>query len=91
MEQNQKWFWLEEIGDNKINMLEYTFEYVAIKEDTRFIDKDEIKQKYYNWLGNIDDDIDCFGDFLREYLQIDDLEICDDNIVEIYHEIKDML
>ena len=31
-------------------MLEYTFEYVGVKEDTRFIDKDEIKQKYYNWL-----------------------------------------
>ena len=74
-----------------MNMLEYTFEYVSVKEDTRFIDKDEIKQKYYDWLGDIDDDIYCFGDFLREYLQINDLEICDDNIVEVYHEIKDML
>ena len=74
-----------------MNMLEYTFEYVSVKEDTRFIDKDEIKQKYYNWLGDIDDDIYCFGDILREYLQINDLEICDDNIVEVYHEIKDIL
>ena len=74
-----------------MNMLEYTFEYVSVKEDTRFIDKDEIKQKYYNWLGDIDDDIYCFRDFLREYLQIDGLEIYDDNITEIYHEIKDML
>lgn len=74
-----------------MNMLEYTFEYVGIKEDTRFIDKDEVKQKYYNWLGNAEDDIYCFGDFLREYLQIDDLEIRDDNITEIYHEIKDIL
>ena len=74
-----------------MNMLEDTFEYVSVKEDTRFIDKDEIKQKYYNWLGDIDDDIDCFGDFLREYLEIDDLEIRDDNIVEVYHEIKGIL
>lgn len=74
-----------------MNMLEYTFEYVSIKEDTRFIDKDEIKQEYYKWLGNIKDDVYCFGDFLREYLQINDLEICDDNITEIYDEIKDML
>ena len=74
-----------------MNMLEYTFEYVSIKEDSRFIDKDEIKQKYYSWLGNAEDDVYCFGDFLREYLQIDDLEISDDNIVEVYHEIKDIL
>lgn len=74
-----------------MNMLEYTFEYVGVKEDTRFIDKDEIKQKYYNWLGNNDDNIDCFEHFLRGYLQIDGLEIYDDNITEIYYEIKDML
>lgn len=74
-----------------MNMLEYTFEYVGIKEDTRFIDKDEIKQKYYSWLGNTEDNIDCFRYFLSVYLQIDNLEIRDDNIVEVYHEIKDML
>ena len=69
-------------------MLEYTFEYVTIKEDTRFIDKDEIKQKYYDWLGDMDDDIYCFGDFLREYLQINELEISDDNIIEVYFAMK---
>lgn len=71
-----------------MNMLEYTFEYVTIKEDTRFIDKDEIKQKYYDWLGDMDDDIYCFGDFLREYLQINELEISDDNIIEVYFAMK---
>ena len=71
-----------------MNILEYTFEYVTIKEDTRFIDKDEIKQKYYDWLGDMDDDIYCFGDFLREYLQINELEISDDNIIEVYFAMK---
>ena len=74
-----------------MNMLEYTFEYVTKKEDSYFIDKDKMKQNYYNWLGNIDDDIDCFGDFLREYLGINDLEISDDNIEEVYYEMKDIL
>lgn len=74
-----------------MNMLEYTFEYVSIKEDTRFIDKDEIKQKYYNWLGNIEDNIYCFEDFLKEYLQIEDLNICDDNIIEVYYAVKKIM
>ena len=43
---------------------------------------DQVEQAFY---------MSKFGDFLREYLQIQDLEICDDNMVEVYYVIKDML
>lgn len=76
-------------------MFTYKFEYTIIEFDTLdFSDKEikEMAKEYKKFIIDIDDNIDVFRDFLSEYLY-DFLPCCmynitDDNIQELYNEIK---
>lgn len=69
--------------------MNYTIEYFIRTEKSFSLDEDEIKNKYYEWLGDYPDDcIEVFQDFIHEYLEIESLEIECDNLGEIYKVIK---